>query len=154
MNREIAIAYADRVTVAELDGLMDAMETANDPIPARKVFHRSLRAPDKEATSLANVISVTARRGGALLGYLRVLTDRAYIYYILDVMVHPDWRGQGIGTALLSEALQQCRRNGFIKIFLTAIPGKESFYAKFGFKPGMSPVLTLRGEDERESPPT
>jgi hypothetical protein len=47
----------------------------------------------------------------------------------------------------MSEALDHCEKGGFIKIFLTAIPGTERFYHRFGFKPSMSPVMVLRGED-------
>jgi hypothetical protein len=49
--------------------------------------------------------------------------------------------------------LAECRSNGFIKIFLTAIPGREAFYEKFGFKPAISTVLQLRGEDEEDPEP-
>ena len=40
-----------------------------------------------------------------------------------------------------------------MKIFLTALPGLEPFYQKFGFRATLSPVLTLRGEDEEKYPP-
>jgi hypothetical protein len=39
-----------------------------------------------------------------------------------------------------------------MKIFLTALPGLEDFYRQFGFRETMSPVMTLRGEDEASYP--
>ena len=149
--KNIIYSFDDRVTSAELFDLMAEMEKSKtDRFPPKNVFHVALRDTKKEDIALNNTISVTARdkgRNGKLIGFLRLLTDRAYIHYILDVMVDPDYRKQGIGKQLIEITLNNCRKEGFIKIFLTAIPGSEPFYEKFGFKEGMSPVLTIRGED-------
>ena len=149
MNSIYRYQYDDVVAAKELSDLMRRMETATDDrFPARNVFHYDLRDEEKEARSLEHVISVTARTdANELVGYLRVLTDQAYIFYILDVMVDPAHRGHKIGSHIMKMAVDEAKKEGFIKIFLTAIPGKEDFYKQFGFKPGMSPVLTIRGED-------
>jgi predicted N-acetyltransferase YhbS len=141
--------YDDKVGVEELFKLLyKMMAFGGDRFPARNVFHFDLRNAEKEAESLKNTVSVTARdEQGILVGYLRVLTDRVYIFYILDVMVNPVCRKQGIGAKLVELAVDHGKKNGFIKMFLTAIPGAEDFYRQFGFKEGMSPVLTMRGED-------
>ena len=155
-QEEMTYCYGDRVSVAELFDLLGQMEACDgDRFPARKVFHVALRNNEKERMSLDHTVAVTARQAdGTLIGYLRILTDHAYIFYILDVMVAPEWRKHGIGKRLMQMAVDQCKARGFIKIFLTSIPGTEPFYEQFGFKEGMSPVLTLRGEDygDRESP--
>lgn len=141
--------YGDNVSKEELFVLLDKMmQFKGDKFPAKNVFHFDLRNYEKEDLSLENTISVTARNyEDELIGYLRILTDHAYIYYILDVMVNPKYRNNGIGAELVSLAVNRCKDQGFIKIFLTAIPGTEKFYEKFGFKESMSPVLTIRGED-------
>lgn len=146
--------FDDRgVSVDELERLLDAMEGAVMAFPAAAVFHRSLRTPDKEAASLAHTISSTMRDGGTLIGFLRIVTDHAYFYYLCDVMIHPDWQGRGLGSRLVEAAVHECRRRGYMKIFLTSLPGLEDFYGRFGFRATMSPVLTLRGEDEAGYPP-
>ncbi len=148
---DITYHYDDGVTAAELFVLLEQLSKAEDGgerFAARDIFHVSLRNPEKEAQSLAHSISVTARGADhRLIGYARVLTDQTYIYYILDVMVDPEHRGQGIGTRLVERAVEEAQKNGFIKIFLTAIPGSEPFYKRIGFRPSMSPVLVLRGEE-------
>ena len=145
----IRYKYDDSVSVEELFLLIKRMEAfGGDRFPASNVFHVRLRDKAKEAESLKHCISVSARGDdGTLIGYLRLLTDHAYIYYILDVMVDPGFRRQGIGKAMMQLAVDAAKKDGFIKIFLTAIPGTEEFYSQFGFSEGMSPVLTLRGED-------
>ena len=88
---------------------------------------------------MENSIAVTARdKQGKLIGYLKIISDDVYIYYILDVMVAPNKRGKGIGTKLMNAALKYCRNNGYMKIFITAIPGKGDFYKRSGFKPTVS----------------
>lgn len=151
----ITYKYDDHVSVDEFFVLLEnlsAAENGHERFPARDVFHVSLRDSAKEATSLANSISVTARdEHSDLIGYARVLTDQAYMYYILDVMVDADHRGHGIGTELIQLAIEKAQNGGFIKIFLTAIPGSEPFYEKMGFRPTMSSVLVLRGEEYSKS---
>jgi GNAT superfamily N-acetyltransferase len=143
------------VTVAELERLLDAMEASpRIPFPARDVFHRSLRSPERETRALTHALSSTLRApDSTLVGFLRIVTDHAYFYYLCDVMIHPAWQAQGLGRQLVDQAVQECRRRGYMKIFLTSLPGLESFYAQFGFRPTMSPVLTLRGEDDASYPP-
>ena len=148
---DIKYQYDDQVGIEELFELMKEMEkSTTDRFPPANVFHYSLRNKEKEKTSLSNTVSVTARdqnRKNKLVGYLRLLTDQAYMFYILDVMVDPGYRKKGIGKEMLEITVNQCKKQGFIKICLTAIRGTEPLYEKFGFKEGMSPVLTIRGED-------
>jgi GNAT superfamily N-acetyltransferase len=153
MMPECKICFDDcSVTVAELEELLDAMDDAPMRFPARAVFHRSLRTAEKEQAALDNTISVTARHSDKLVGFLRIVTDRAYFYYLCDVMVHPGWQRRGIGRQLVEVAVRTCRTRGYMKIFLTSLPGLEGFYRGFGFRESMSPVMTLRGEDEASYP--
>ncbi len=147
----IVFRFDDKVNADELFDLMEEMKkSTTDKFPPQNVFHYALRNKEKEEISIDNTVSVTARdinRNNKLIGFLRLLTDQAYMFYILDVMVDPDYRKLGIGKKMLEITVDHCKKEGFIKIFLTAIPGSEPFYEKFGFKEGMSPVLTIRGED-------
>ena len=61
-----------------------------------------------------------------------------------DMVVHPDWRGQGIGARLLSEAIQQARAAGCSRITLLTDAGNlaaQEFYGRAGFaKSAMVPL--------------
>jgi N-acetylglutamate synthase-like GNAT family acetyltransferase len=150
---DIQYKFDDQVTSEELFDLMERMETAtNDRFPAKNVFHYSLRDTAKENKAIENSISVTARtEEGLLVGFIRIITDHVYMFYFLDLMVDPAMRCHGIGTKLMTLSTDRCKENGFIKIFFTAIPDKVEFYANMGFKPSMSPVMGLRGEDYVET---
>ena len=106
------ITFDDKsVTVAELEALLDAMDDAPMRFPAGAVFHRSLRTPEKEqAAPRQHDFSDRPRIPSELVGFLRIVTDRAYFYYLCDVMVHPGWQRRGIGRQLVDES--PCGRAG------------------------------------------
>lgn len=67
-----------------------------------------------------------------LVGAGRVLADGHDCAYICDLAVHPDFHGQGVGKAMMEYLIKQS--SGHSKILLYAVPGKEAFYQKLGFK--------------------
>jgi ribosomal protein S18 acetylase RimI-like enzyme len=52
--------------------------------------------------------------------------------YICDVAILPSHQGRGLGDALMSHLVGLSR--GHAKIILYAVPGKEAFYARYGFR--------------------
>lgn len=146
---DVSTRFDDVVSVDEMMGLMTAMEEdRSGRFPPSAIFHYALRNSTREAKALEHGINVTARDAdGSLIAYLRIVTDHAYIYYVVDVMVRPDRQGERIGSRMMHTVLEEVKRRGFIKVLLTAIPGKEEFYKRMGFRETMSPVLALRGED-------
>ncbi len=83
----------------------------------------------------AGLMGVVARDGGRLAGFGRVVGDGVLYFYMQDIIVHPDFRGRGVGRliveALLAEVLKQAPVGATIG--LMAAEGKEGFYEKFGF---------------------
>ncbi len=68
---------------------------------------------------------------GRLVGVGRALADGADCSYICDVAVLPSHQGTGLGKEIITRLVVASR--GHRKILLYAVPGKESFYRKFGF---------------------
>jgi RimJ/RimL family protein N-acetyltransferase len=55
----------------------------------------------------------------------------------IGMMVVPEWRGRGVGSALMAEAIGWCRREGVEKIELSVYPGNDAaraLYEKYGFR--------------------
>ncbi len=81
---------------------------------------------------------VSCRENNETLGCARVFWDKGYIAYLADVMVRPEYQGQGIGKALVSECIQyidrQLKEGWRIKIVIVSAKGKEPFYEKLGFR--------------------
>jgi predicted N-acetyltransferase YhbS len=72
------------------------------------------------------------REHGRLVGAGRALADGVDAAYLCDIAVLPSHQGSGLGQAIVQHLLQ--RVAGHKKILLYAVPGKEPFYARFGFR--------------------
>ncbi|MEX0285979.1 MAG: GNAT family N-acetyltransferase [Paracoccaceae bacterium] len=89
------------------------------------------------ATALsAGVVNVTCRSGETLVGMARVVGDGALYFYVQDVIVHPDWRGNGIGQQMMARLIARIRARAQpgATIGLMAAAGKDRFYEQFGFE--------------------
>ena len=67
-----------------------------------------------------------------LIGVGRALADGIDCSYICDIAIHPEYQGIGLGKQIVQSLVEQSE--GHKKIILYAIPGKEGFYSKLGFK--------------------
>jgi GNAT superfamily N-acetyltransferase len=84
-----------------------------------------------------NVFAVAARCGGKYIGMTRLVSDGAYFYLLVDVIVHPEYQGKGIGKTMVSMALDYIRSNlregEIANVNMMAAKRKEPFYRKLGF---------------------
>jgi len=76
------------------------------------------------------------RLNGVLAGYMAfsLIADEMEI---LNLAVHPEYRRQGLGEALLSRSLEMCEANGTTKSFLDVKVSNDpalALYQKFGYK--------------------
>lgn len=73
-----------------------------------------------------------AREHGKLVGVGRALADGVDCSYICDVAVLPSHQGTGLGKEIVAKLVALSA--GHKKVILYAVPGKEPFYKKFGFR--------------------
>ena len=85
----------------------------------------------------SSAYTVTVDNQGQTIGMGRLIGDGMY-YLIADVVVHPEYQGQGIGSQMIDMLLQYVSREtpigGRSSVQLIAEKGKEAFYLKKGFK--------------------
>lgn len=74
---------------------------------------------------------VVAEAGGQAIGTGRLLPDG----HIGRMAVLPEWRGQGVGGALLRTLLDMARADGHERAVLNAQVRALAFYRRFGFEP-------------------
>ena len=71
------------------------------------------------------------------IGVVRLLWDGGYIAFLSDVIVDPEYQGQGIGRKLVESCIERLKKDmkpGYkVKLTLNSAKGKEPFYEKFGF---------------------
>lgn len=72
-----------------------------------------------------------------VIAMARLIGDGATAFYLKDVVVEPEYQGQGIGRALLAYVEGYIRMHmpkGCTALYeLTAAKGKEGFYRRLGF---------------------
>lgn len=66
-----------------------------------------------------------------VLGFARIVTDFATMYYLADVCVDEAYRKNGIGKAIVDKAVNDERLKGCVGILLTR--DAHGLYEKFGF---------------------
>lgn len=123
-----------RVDIVEFslaDGNWAAMKAAAGPIRERVFVHEQHVPPDMEWDEHdAGACHVLARGpDGSPIGTGRLLPDGQ----IGRMAVLPDWRGQGVGRALLQRLLEVAGSSGVPSLMLHAQTHAASFYEGFGF---------------------
>ncbi len=88
----------------------------------------------KYAKILQNLYTYyTVRIRGKLVGFLSVLSDGIGDAFLIDLMVHPDFRKRGIGTELVKRAIKDMRFEGIKCVQVIFSRDNESFFRRFGF---------------------
>lgn len=84
-----------------------------------------------------NIYSVSIYDNDNIIGYGRLIGDGIIFLYIHDVMVKPEYQGQGIGKTIMQKLLSKVeelrKENPDLLLYLGASKGKEDFYRKCGF---------------------
>jgi GNAT superfamily N-acetyltransferase len=94
----------------------DRMDGYYDRILARAYTHFSVHADD-----------------GRLVAFVNVISDGIADAFLVDLMVHPDYQGKGIGQALAIKVINDLRGDGIRAIEVIFEPHLESFYRACGF---------------------
>lgn len=69
---------------------------------------------------------------GTLIAAGRAVADGKDCSYICDIAVAPERQGSGLGKEMVAALVRLSK--GHKKIILYAVPGKEPFYRKLGFR--------------------
>ena len=85
--------------------------------------------------------------GSDLVGFLDVVSNGVTDAYIQDVIVEPNFQGQGIGTQLINKALEQLKQDNIFAISVLFEDRLIDFYQKFGFKMMRAGQIETRKEN-------
>ena len=97
------------------------------------------RGRDVVERAIAGSLNFGAYDEGRLVGYARVVTDRATFAWLCDVYVDLEHRGQGVGSLLL-RAVDEQLREWRVKRAMLATEDAHGVYARFGFTPLEEPA--------------
>jgi GNAT superfamily N-acetyltransferase len=116
--------------------LVEKKPTAADLLALRKGVGWHLFDQDTIEAGLVNSLyGICAVADGSVVGAARVVGDGCTVFYVQDVIVHPDYQGQGIGAAIMERVMayigaHACR---CAVVGLMSALGKEGFYERYGF---------------------
>ena len=93
--------------------------------------------PPELDAMIANSFAVSAAfdEAGRLVGMARALSDGVSDAYILDVVVDPAHRSQGVGRTIVSRLAEYLESFGIDWIVCIGVPGSETFYRAAGAVP-------------------
>ncbi len=74
-----------------------------------------------------------AYHDGEMIAMGRAISDGVSDGYIQDVVVRSDYRGQGLGQAMVKRLVKELRKAGVDWIGLIGQPGTKGFYEQLGF---------------------
>lgn len=90
--------------------------------------------------------------GERLIGFSRATSDGIYRATIWDVVIHPDYRGNGLGSKLVETVLSHPRMR-VERVYLMTTHQQE-FYEKIGFQPNTTTTMVLYNQPNLGSLPT
>ena len=82
--------------------------------------------------SIEHSICFGVYSGGNQIGFARCVTDYATVYWLADVVIDEDYRGLGLGKALIAEIVNHQSLKGCSGILCTL--DAHGLYGKFGFE--------------------
>jgi GNAT superfamily N-acetyltransferase len=116
----------------ELDRLFAvAWGVAGAPGYIEKVLPRSL-------------VHIGAFADGRLVGFVNVAWDGGVHAFLLDTMVDPEFRRQGLATEIVRRATEATRQRGAEWLHVDFEPQLEGFYRTCGFQPTQAGLIRLK----------
>ena len=123
--------------------LVDNGLTAEDFIRLKVATGFMDRPVEQVKKALKNgLFNVTAMHNGEVIGMGRLVGDGAMYWYLQEIIVLPEYQGQGIGKSIVNRLIEHIESTAIpgtkVEVGLTAVKGKEPFYKKLGFSLGSS----------------
>lgn len=78
-----------------------------------------------------------------LIAWCAILSDGVRHAVLLDVIVHPTYQKQGIGRALVAQAIEHIRAHHITIVHVDFLQEKAAFYERCGFEMGLGGIYWL-----------
>ncbi len=116
-------------------------------------FWASARSVEDLSVAIANSEpTISVWDGERLIGFARATSDGIYRATIWDVVIHPDYRGAGLGRKLVETVLSHPRMNRVERVYLMTTH-QQRFYEQIGFECNSSTTMVLHNQPLASSLP-
>jgi GNAT superfamily N-acetyltransferase len=109
-----------------------------------KSYWANKRSREKIIKSIENSICIGIYNKGQMVGFSRIVTDNATMYWLCDVIVDENHRKKGLGKKLIEIITNMESLNGIRGILATR--DAHTLYEKYRFK--KIPEIFMRRESE------
>lgn len=140
----VRVFEADLANPRDAEGMLDVLDSyASDPVGGGQALPQDVRTRLPSSlrelpTSLVLLAAVGDRYLGVAVGFFSLSTFRAQpLLNIHDLAVLPEYRGRGVGRALLQAAEDRARLAGCCKLTLEVQDDNaraRGLYRSFGFE--------------------
>ncbi|MBE9050454.1 GNAT family N-acetyltransferase [Nostocales cyanobacterium LEGE 11386] len=137
-SEQLRCARGDRQSEIDLYQLQDLLNVA--------AFWAKGRSIEDLGIAIANsdpVITICDQE--RLIGFARATSDGIYRATIWDVVIHPEYRGLGLGSKLVETVLNHPRVKCVERVYLMTTHQQE-FYEKIGFQTNASTTMVLHNQ--------
>lgn len=83
--------------------------------------------------------------GDRLIGFARATSDGIFRATIWDVVVHPEFRGVGLGSKMVETLLSHPRMSRVERVYLMTTH-KQRFYQRIGFQENSTTTMVLHNQ--------
>ncbi len=97
--------------------------------------------------ALTSFYNIAVYENEKLIAYVDCISNGVTDAYIQDLMVHPDFQGQGIGTKLMNKMIDYLKEKHIYMISIIYDEELKDFYARFGFYKMLSGQLETYKEE-------
>lgn len=84
-----------------------------------------------------------------IIGFARATSDGIYRATIWDVVIHPEYRGTGLGSKLVETVLSHPQVRRVERVYLMTTHQQE-FYEKIGFQTNATTTMVLHNQSQLE----
>ncbi|HEY5639409.1 MAG TPA: GNAT family N-acetyltransferase [Dehalococcoidia bacterium] len=96
--------------------------------------------------AIAASVAVGAWDGERLVGFARAISDGEHRAYVEDVVIDPEYRGQGIGEQVVGALVEAIGDVHIMSLFCE--PERVEFYGRNGFRASETAVMVHREQSK------
>lgn len=108
----------------------------------------NLRTIEEQKTAVENTLNFGLFHNNTQIAFARVMTDKVFFAYLLDVIVDENYRGKGLSKLLISKILNHPDLQKIDK-WILATKDAHSLYEKFGFETLKKPEMIMEKLSKR-----
>ncbi|MFN6561993.1 MAG: GNAT family N-acetyltransferase [Nostoc sp. ChiSLP01] len=129
------IQFSDRKSKIDLYQLQELLNISAFWAKGRSIEDLSIAIANSEPV-------ISAWDSQRLIGFARATSDGIYRATIWDVVIHPEYRNNGLGSNLVETVLSHPRMRWVERVYLMTTHQQE-FYKKIGFQPNTTTTMVL-----------